>query len=190
MKHKNYILLAVAVLSFCLVIWWFTRTTSATPEKIVAAPTPAKVEAPKQLAPLTIAPPIAPSAPKSDAASVTDMASTDPHAESIAELKVVFADIASLYRAGDLATFSKTYTPPDKLNAQTLQKLQELQQQNQGNPDWVRSYETQAQAYEDMEAQTRLLTPPATKPHTYTRNSREQYRGLTFRQNSFNHTPL
>ncbi len=157
MKPKNFILLILAVAIVCGVLWWFTRSTMPVPGKIAEVPMPTKSVAPKQVAPQAIAPPIASPAPKPDMATAQSAAtpSPDPNASSIAELTAVITDIARLYREGDFVTLEKTYTPPDKLDPQYLQELQNSQTYLQGNPDLLRMmYGPLAQAYEDMETQT------------------------------------
>jgi hypothetical protein len=151
MKPKNLILIVILVAVAGFGIWLFMKPAIVVPAKTVDAPIPARTNAAQTVGQTTqVELPKAPAVP----AEAETTNSTSPNAESQAELKVVFADIARLYRAGDLVTFTKTYTPPDKLNPQTLQRIEALQQQNQGNQQWVQMYEPQAQAYEDLETQT------------------------------------
>ncbi len=123
-----------------------------------------KTDAPKAVAPPTIAPP----APKSDTEPVAAAKAPDPNADSKTELNSAIADIVRLYRAGDFMEVYQTYTTPDKLDPESIQKVQEslqkLQhdQQETKNPQLAQAlaqnlqqiYESSAQLYEALENQT------------------------------------
>jgi hypothetical protein len=110
----------------------------ATPEKIAATPSPAKtdapalnnvevpalskVEAPKQLAPPTIAPPVTPPTPKPGTTPIAESPpdSNDPQTD----LKTAIPNLAHLYKSLDWPSLYQTYTPPDKIDPQEMQTLQ------------------------------------------------------------------
>jgi hypothetical protein len=168
MKPKNFILIALIVAIMCVVIWRFMRPTVATPEKMTVVPIPAKADAPKQVSSQTIAPPVAPPAPKSGAAPVATTQSIvtpppDPNVDPQADLKTAVLDIARLLRdGGDTGAFLETYTPPDELTPQRIQEIQMGMQRRadmaaqdpffkQVSQDMVEMY---AKAYESLENQT------------------------------------
>ncbi len=160
-------------------LWWFMRPSTAMPEKMAEASRPAKVEATKPVAPPAIVPPVAPSivppvalpisppAPQPDAAPVAAAqpiteSSQDPNADPQAELKTALADIARLERAGDRLELYRTYTPPDKIDPFMLQEY-EKEESDYHVTDGQKLNEAIAESYEDLEIETRPLTPPATK---------------------------
>ncbi len=168
MKPKNFIVIALVVAILCLGLWWFTRSKASAPEKTAVAklPAPSQVEAPKYVAPSTIAPPLAPPAAKPDAAPIaaahpTADSSPDPNADPQADLKTAIPDIARIKRAGDMLAFAQTYTPPDELDPQDIQIIQKFQAEFAKDPGLKErtqpSAEAEAQAWEALEEQTPTL---------------------------------
>jgi cytoskeletal protein RodZ len=168
MKPRKLILVALVVAIIGIGIWWwFTRSTTAVPEKTADAPMAAKTDASKQVVSTPITPPSTPPALNPDTVPVatpptTTVAAappTDSNAADIEELKFINADIAFLVQSGDLARLYQTYTRPDKLNPlalQTLQANQEAMQRipaDQRSPIGLQIQEESAKSYEDLEDQ-------------------------------------
>ena len=182
-KIKTVVTVVVIAVILSGGTWWFNRSAEPVSKQIAQRTqisTPAKADIPKLTT--TVAqveqPKLPPATPQSETEPVADIAK---NAASQAELNADFADIARLYRSGDLVTFTKTYTQPKQLNSQTLQELRELQQQYQGNPDWVRMYEPQAQAFEDLETQTPTFNATGDEAtYIYTQQPPTLPNGLTF----------
>jgi len=172
-------MLVLIVALLCEGIWWFMRPKIAAPEKTAEAPIPAKVSV---TAPIKIeAPkPVAPSTPKPDAAPVADTPPPDVDADPQADLKTAIPDIARLKRSGDFLTIYENYTPPDKLNPQTIQtdrimakriadgaandpRLKQItQRQNESVARAYEALESQAPTYNETgdEATYMYLAPP------------------------------
>jgi len=174
MKPKNFIIISLVIAIVCFGTWWLMRPKATKPAKTAVAPMPAKadafalskVEAPKRLAPPTIAPPGNLLAPLPDIAPIaatqpTAALSPVPDSKSLVELDATIAKIANFYREGDLLGYYQYITQPDKIDFNRLQQLQNSKQQNDDLaaqvPYWreemLKDFMPFAKAYEDLETQ-------------------------------------
>jgi len=168
MKLKTPTLIALAVAIVGLGLWWLSQPTTAAPEKMAAAPLPAKTMVPaKMVASPTIAPPVAPPAQQTDIALAAvappiEESPPDPNADPQADLKTAIPDIVRLIRAGDQVGAYKTYCPPDELNPKDVQQMQDLIMQSMAATAQVpelqqlmqKNRDEFARAFEALEDQT------------------------------------
>jgi hypothetical protein len=168
MKPKNFALVVLVVAIVGIGLWWFTRSTAVAPEKTATALMPAKTDAPKQVAPMIITPPIASPAPIPDVVPVSARpivvlpiaaAPPDPSADPQTDLKTAIPDVARLYRAGDQVKIYLTYTRPDQIDSQIMQQIQTQQAQTNNFQDqpWDEISEDEAASFDEIEDQTPIL---------------------------------
>ncbi len=149
MKPKNFILITLVVILVCFVVGWFMRLTA--PEKTADASAQSKSEAPNAVAPSAqIVKPLAPPVQYKTETANPPAKSTDPQAD----LKTAIPDIARLLLAGDLATYQKTYTPPDRLDFDTLQAIQDAQNHLDIDLSFQQYIAVEAQRFVAIETQT------------------------------------
>jgi len=161
MKSKHFILIVLVIALVGEGLWWFMRPKAAAPEKTAEATVPAKVEAPKPLAPPVIAPAVATPATKAEATPVVEAPPPNPN-DPQADLKTAIPDIARLEATGDTEGVYEKYTPPDELDPKIIQRLRMVQQQTAnvaaGNPQLQlqlqQIWNKAARAYEALENQT------------------------------------
>lgn len=149
MKPKNFIWIVLVIALVGFGFWWFMRPMAVAPEKTVVEPIPTKVDVSglsKVEAPKPVAPPVQ-SKPETANAPTKTVEATPAPADPQAELKTTFADIARLERAADFAAILQTYTPPDKLNLDTVQQTREAQARVAHDPA---ALEAIAQAWESL----------------------------------------
>jgi len=161
MKPKNLILAVVIVALVGLGPWWSTQPTATIPVKTaeVAAPAPVMVEAPKQVAPPTIAAPIAP--PVAQPAPAPQPVAADLAIDGAqAELNAAFDDIATMIQAGDFEGVSEKYATPTAL-AKIEQIPQERQaakkqamQQMMSSPQGQQMKQVMTQKFQSLKNQT------------------------------------
>ncbi len=162
MKPKNFIWVALAVAIVGLGLWWFMRPTTAMSEKTSEAPMPAKANAPalsKVEAPKPIAPPsVAPLGQKPDTTPVAATQTPDPNADPQADLKTAISDIVRLYRTGDPVEVYKIYVQPDEFVPDLYQEMEEHEQQGDQIPELQQPtqelHDTIARSWEALEDQT------------------------------------
>jgi len=171
MRPKSFALVVIILVVLAGIgIWLGLRMTEISPEKTLAVPISVKSDAPmpgnvgvgKNIASPAMAAPIAPPVPNPVAALPVVAPSSDANADSRIELTAAFADIARLYRAGNLVGEYQTHTQPDKVDPKQIQNWQEMQQVNEDDaarsPDFKQfiqqMFDRDAEAYEALENET------------------------------------
>jgi len=168
-KIKTFVAVVIIAVIMGGGFWWINRTTATAPANIVQAtetqtPTSAKADVLKLTTPVVqVEPPKLPAATPSSETTPP----SGPDAKSTAELNSAFADMARLYRDGDIAGFVQTYTEPDKLDPAYLKRVKDNQEALRKVPagkippntqqQLQDIYEAQAKSYEELINQTPIF---------------------------------
>jgi hypothetical protein len=124
LKPKNFILTALAIVILGVGLWWFCRTPASIPEKTAKLAPAAAARVPEPITPSKVAPPVVPPAPTPANATNPANAQAAKPADPQTDLKTAVLDIGRLIRdGGDPEAFRETYTAPDELTAQLVEKI-------------------------------------------------------------------
>lgn len=192
MKPKNILWGIVALAMTCFGLWWFTRPKPTPPASatVTASPVAAKFDQPKQVAPSSVASPVAPPTLNSaiSPAPTAPAAEIDQSATEV-ELDAVIADLIDMEQAPHFTGINK-YDLPEILQRVSQRSPQQKAQDEQywSSPAgqqmiqyWTQMYRSLVGQSPEMNADgneaTYSMTPP---PGIHNLNPAKQTIDITF----------